>query len=330
MYRFYFDCGTSNIRGYLLEDRKVVGWKQLGIGSKDVSISSSREILINGLKSIYDEVIGAAGISDTEVAALYASGMVTSPYGLVEVPHALLPLDKEKIRESIFVYHEDSLFHRTINLIRGAKTAEGPLSMDSIDSVNNFRGEEMEVLGACSHIPRDWKCSKYIILLPGSHTHAILLENETLIDIFSIFSGEIFHALTTATILSSSTDVKNRTVKADREAIRFGCDFFRKYGFARAVYIVHAMKIFDVADNSKRRDCLSSIVISSVVQSLLSNMEGKWSGVTNIAISGAKNIVETYSEVIRQLAPGINVLLLPHEEAGTASSVEGFISLTCG
>jgi len=328
MYQFYCDCGTSNIRGYLIKDKKVFGKKHLGIGSKDVSISNDKRILVEGLKSVYDDLISRLGISDNEVSDLYASGMITSPFGLIEVPHAVLPLDKKKIRESIYTYSEDTLFHRQINLIRGAKTADGRLTLDSIDQINNLRGEEIEVLGICNHIPREWKSSQYIILLPGSHTHAVLMENETLIDIFSTFSGEIFHALTNATILSGSTEAKDETDRAiDKKVIQLGCNFVKKYGFARAVYIVHAMKIFDVSDNLIRRDCLSSIVVSSVIESLLLNMKNKWTGVKNVAVYANNNILETYLEVIKQFDPDMNVLSLLIEDSETTCSVEGFIRL---
>ena len=45
MYIFYFDSGTSNSRGYLLKDGKVIGMKKISLGSKDVSQSGERSFV---------------------------------------------------------------------------------------------------------------------------------------------------------------------------------------------------------------------------------------------------------------------------------------------
>lgn len=328
MYYFYWDCGTSKTRGYLISNGKVIDKKQLDIGSKDVSVLNDNKILIQGLKCIYDELLKRSGIEDQDVDSLYASGMVTSPYGLIEVPHAVLPLNIKKIKDSIYKYTEETLFHRQINLIRGAKTEDSHFSLENIAQINNVRGEEIEVLGICNHIPRSWKSSKYVILLPGSHTHAILMENETIIDIFSIFSGEIFHALTNSTILSSSTKIRDKdTQEIDMNAVRLGCNYVKQYGFARAIYIVHAMKIFDVADNAKRRDCLSSIVISSVIQSLQLNLDNKWIDVNRLVVYANRKLLEIYLEGIKEFNSAIQVYPLSIEDLGLTCSVEGFLSL---
>lgn len=49
-------------------------------------------MLIEGMKALYDQVLAANSLTDGDVEAIYASGMVTSPYGLKEVPHLVLPM----------------------------------------------------------------------------------------------------------------------------------------------------------------------------------------------------------------------------------------------
>lgn len=328
MYIVYFDCGTSKTRGYLIEDKKVIGIYKKDIGSKDVSIHNDNTILINGMKNIYDALLISSGLNDSDVSNIYASGMITSPYGLVEIPHAVTPIDKCKMKEYIHVYYESTSFNRNMNLIPGLKTTEAAGSFENIENINNVRGEEIEVMGICSHIPEKWKSSKYIVIIPGSHTHSLMLKGETVLDIYSTFSGELFHAVTSSTILSGSTaaDAKSDE-KVDMSAVTMGCSYLKKYGLARAMYIVHAMKIFDVGDNKIRRDCLNAVINGSVAEALAKNMKNKWKDIKYIAVYGDENILVTYKESIKQLFSytGVEVLAIDRNKFNCA--VEGLISI---
>ncbi|MBR0597871.1 2-dehydro-3-deoxygalactonokinase [Sinanaerobacter chloroacetimidivorans] len=328
MYYFYFDCGTSNTRGYLIQNSTVISSQNLNIGSKDVSICNDKSLLVRGLKTIYDSLLHKAGLTDHDISCIYASGMITSPYGLVEVPHAAIPIDKQGIKASIFIHFEHTLFHREIHLIRGLKTTSMDLSWDVIEEINNLRGEEVEIAGICNHLPIQWKSSKYIILLPGSHTHAVLMDKETILDIFSLFSGEIFHALTSATVLASSTEVQEGKLQSiDLNAVKKGCEYVQKYGFARAVYIIHAMKIFNIEDNYKRRSCLSGVVTSTVMQSFLKHLKSKWEQTNNIAVYAEESIANTYLEVLRYLTwnTGLETIALARNKMNCC--VEGFVDI---
>lgn len=104
-YILYFDSGTSNTRAYLLDrDFRICDSAKRTVGSKDSAIAGSNRVLIEGMKILYDQVLEANSLSDGDVEAIYASGMVTSPYGLKEVPgmrsmelHGLLGKKKEGI-----------------------------------------------------------------------------------------------------------------------------------------------------------------------------------------------------------------------------------------
>lgn len=301
MYLFYFDCGTSTTRGYLVQDGKVKSSVKRNIGSKDVSISNDNSILISAMREIYEAVLTEEKLRDCDINSIYASGMVTSPYGLVEVKHAAVPMDSRKMKENIYTYHEKIAFNRNIYLIPGLKTTNNNVTIENIDQINNVRGEEIEVLGIINHIPQNWKSSRYVIILPGSHTHSILMEGDTLLDIFSTFSGELFHAVTKSTILSDSTKAEDHF--PDSMSVKMGCSNLKKYGLARSIYIVHAMKVFDVGSNQKRNDCLNAVINASAVQSLSLNIDSKWKGVKNIAVYGDERMLAIYLEAINHFIP---------------------------
>jgi 2-keto-3-deoxy-galactonokinase len=294
MYIFYFDCGTSRTRGYLLKNGEILIDKKKEVGSKDVSINNNKRILVETLKELYDEILDKVGISDDEVKEVYASGMVTSPYGLVVVPHIEVPVDKIKMKNSLYKYREESLFKRNIYLLPGLKTMDPKTDINIIHKVNNVRGEEIEAIGVSNYIPENWKNDECVIILPGSHTHSILMKRGEIVDIFSTFSGELFHALTTSTILSNSTYINSNNEKIDCEIVEKGCKYFKEYGISRAIYIIHAMKVFELGYNSARRDCLSGIINGSVVDSIIKQMQRDWKDVRHVIVYGDTKILEIF------------------------------------
>ncbi len=330
MYIFYFDCGTSKTRGYLIKDGKIIEIHKKDIGSKDVSIQNDKSVLINGMKIIYDTLLINHNLEDKDICKIYASGMITSPFGLKEVPHAVTPIDKWKMKESIHVHYEDNKFNRDINLILGLKTTKSTGTFENIENINNVRGEEIEVMGILNHIPELWKSSKYIVIIPGSHTHTLMLEGETILDIYSTFSGELFHAVTTSTILSSSTELDNNSDIAldfNSNAVAMGCRNLKKYGLARALYIVHAMKIFDVGDNKFRRECLNAVINGSVVESLKLNMNTEWKDIKRIAVYGDENMLLTYKEAIKEFLPELSIEVLALNRDNYNCAFEGLITI---
>ena len=133
-YILYFDSGTSNTRAYLLDrDFRICDSAKRTVGSKDSAIAGSNRVLIEGMKILYDQVLEANSLSDGDVEAIYASGMVTSPYGLKEIPHLVLPMTVQDFADSLYPFHEDTCFHRDIFLVPGLKTLS-----DDFSFVNNL------------------------------------------------------------------------------------------------------------------------------------------------------------------------------------------------
>ena len=182
----YFDSGTSNTRIYLLDFRfQVLYWKKQPIGSKDSAISGSSSVLRKGMKALYDELLETCRLADKDVGQIYASGMVTSPYGLKEVPHCQVPIDVEHFSQKLYPYREEQYFEREIILIPGLRT-------DSFDFtfVNNMRGEEIQVIGVLEDIKGFTGGSA--VILPGSHTHVAYVKQNMIKGILSNFTGELF------------------------------------------------------------------------------------------------------------------------------------------
>ena len=96
LYYFYFDSGTTNTRACLLKDRTIICRGDIPVGSRDSALHQDRTVLISALKQLYDQLLTKSGITDTQIAEIYMSGMISSPSGLKEIEHLSTPVDFKK------------------------------------------------------------------------------------------------------------------------------------------------------------------------------------------------------------------------------------------
>lgn len=219
-YILYFDSGTSNTRAYLLDrEFRICDSAKRAVGSKDSAIAGTNRVLIEGMKALYDQVLAANSLTDGDVEAIYASGMVTSPYGLKEVPHLVLPMTVRDFADSLYPFHEDTCFHRDIFLVPGLKTLS-----DDFSFVNNLRGEEIEIIGALEELKAERDVENVVMLMPGSHTHGIYIQGDQITGIISNFTGELFYALKQDTILSPV--LTSDSLELDEAMVRKGIEIW--------------------------------------------------------------------------------------------------------
>lgn len=326
MYYVYMDSGTSNTRLYLVKDLELVDTYKANLGSKDSSIARDNNVLIKGLKELYDIFLKRNSLSDKDIECIYASGMVTCPHGIYEVPHMVAPVDLNKICQEKYIYNEQKYFKRPIYLIRGIKTLEEgrEVDMDSIRNVNNMRGEEIEIFGILSQ-QRDALNPQgaVAIFMPGSHTHICYVKNDTIYDCLSTFTGELSFALSTATVLGG--ELNDFGEEPAGAMILKGYEALLDNGVCRALYMVHASKIFNAADDKSRRYYLEGIISGSVIDTFLKKVQDEWKDVKQIIIAGDKNYLQSYKIILDSILKDITTVLVKPEKE--AFSYKGFIEI---
>ena len=310
-YILYYDSGTSNTRAYLLgEDLAVVRTEKKAVGSRDSAIAGSSAVLIAGMKELYDRILGSAGITGEDIRAIYASGMVTSPYGLKEVPHSIAPLSVRSFARDLVLFREDTLFHRDIWLIPGLKTVS-----ESFAFVGNMRGEEIEILGTLDELERRG-LRRAALILPGSHTHVAYVKDGIVSDILSTFTGELFYALKKETILAPI--LERAAAEPDERMVARGVKNLRRFGFNRALYIAHAMRIMDTGTPEERFSYSEGVVNGGVRQALEYYCENRWKDCDTAVIVSDEFMYKLFravfdgSEIIRR------VVWLPCPDGGFA------------
>jgi len=307
MHIVYFDSGTTNTRVYLIADLQVIDVIKEDFGSRDVSITGNDKLLLHNLKMLYYQLLDKNRLKDIDIERIYASGMVTCPFGITEIPHLSTPVSLEKLRDGIHQHFEQEFFNRSIFLIRGVKTlSEGfPLDTGNIAEVNNVRGEEIESFGLLSILPHEYAKSNLVVIFPGSHTHIIYLSGGVIKDILSTFSGELYHAIASDTVFSAS--IKNAGRELISEMVILGYECLKKYGFNRAIYIAHAIKIFDVSDNIGIRSYINGVISAGMVLALKKTMRKKWRKVENIIVAGSNDMVYIDEMVLKYAIKGIRI-----------------------
>ena len=323
-YYIYMDSGTSNTRAYLIRDGEVIDTREKSVGTKDSSISGSNKVLLEGLYSLYKEILDHNNLTDELVKSIWMSGMITNTWGIIEISHMALPIDAKKMYQETGRHFEDRYFHRELNLVRGAKTVKDDSIVDfeNIDTVNNVRGEEIEIVGiAGSTLAPN---GPFVVVSPGSHTHVCYVKDNKFTDIISNFTGELTHAISTQTILSGELD--HGDVKMTDEFVKKGYDYLHKYGIGRALYIVHATKVFDVCTDAERNQILAGIIAGSVADILAKTVLEKWNDVLKIIIIGGKEYVESYRILIKEALPDLPVEILEDID-GRSFALNGFFEL---
>ena len=273
----YFDSGTSNTRIYLLDSHcQLLYWRKKSIGSKDSAISGSSLALRRAMKDLYDELLDSCRLTDGDVDQIYASGMVTSPYGLKEVPHCQVPIDVKTFSRDLYPYWEEQYFNREIILVPGLRTESFDFTF-----VNNMRGEEIQIIGALEELKG--LSGGSAIILPGSHTHVAYVKQNMIKGILSNFTGELFQALKEETILSPILAEETRLVE---EMVKKGYTCLKNFGFNRAIYIAHAMRIFNQGTPEERFSFAEGVINGGIRQSIEYYCANVWPDCKNIILIG--------------------------------------------
>lgn len=274
-YYLYFDAGTTNTRAYLLdEDFNILQTAKENSGSKDSAIRGSNGIVVDTITSLYNKVLESSSVSEDSILEIFASGMVTSPYGLEEVPHVTIPVTVKDFSKNLHVYRENKHVKRSITLIPGLKTVQPEISL-----VGNMRGEEIEVMGVLDELKKR-RIRNAALVMPGSHTHVAYVRDDSIQDILSTFTGELFCALQKDTILAPILEA--RTNQLDPEMIALAYSNLSRFGFSRAMYIGHTMRIMDTYTPEQRYAYCEGVINGGVRQGLEYYLNNIWTDCDSI------------------------------------------------
>lgn len=301
----YFDSGTTNSRAYLLDkDGRLLDKHRVSIGSKDAAIAGKNDCLLAALHGMYRELLKANGLADGAIDAIYASGMATSPYGIAEIAHIKLPIALDALAFRMQTHMESRFFHRSICLIPGLKTENA-----DIRQVNNVRGEEMEVLGAMERIEAAFGDVPVAVVLPGSHTHVIIVQDGRFTDILSTFTGELYAAVLRGTILAPVLNAE--LAEYDDAMLRCGVRSVRELGLNRALYICHAMRMLNYENARAQASYGEGVLLGGLSQAIDERCKAQWRNVKHFVILTDAKMAAVYRTVLEECETEFALDVLP-------------------
>ncbi len=187
-----------------------------------------------------------------------------------------------------------------------------------------MRGEEIEIFGIIPDLPQEWQKQEMAVFLPGSHTHVAYIREGILQDIWSTFSGELYHAVSTSTVLSDS--IRCDTDVLDEQMVVQGYKNLMEYGLNRALYICHAMKIFNASDNAERKSYLEGVITAGVISGFEKIAENRWGRVNKVVVAGSGKLTRVYEVLLKEAENRYEVITLAACRK-QSFAVKGFVGM---
>lgn len=180
----FIDWGTSSLRVY--SPTSTSGSPPLLLFSDPAG--GVLGVAAGDFSSALERALEAAGIGDR--GPVLVSGMAGSSRGWAETPYVSAPADAATIAGGARTLLSDT--GRVVVLLPGVRTAVNANGLPDI-----MRGEETQVLG----VPA---ADADILVLPGTHSKWVLMDETGIKAATTFMTGELFHTLRKHSILSSS------------------------------------------------------------------------------------------------------------------------------
>ncbi len=229
------DGGTTNTRVALLCGAQMIDAVKIPFGAK--AAIGNRERLQEEIASAIQKL--RTRHPEVQVSQALACGMLTSEFGLMEIPHVLLPAGLPELHNSM---ERTEMFGLPIAFVPGVK-----YKGQSYASTDVMRGEECELFGILAAYPQlAWESC--VMVLPGSHSKHIYMNRERKIDkMITCMTGEMIFALSQHTVLKSAIDLGMEALSEDY--LRKGYEMSREAGLNAALMKVRILKnMFQATD----------------------------------------------------------------------------------
>lgn len=308
------DCGTSNTRIALVKNGEILKYKKFAIGAGKTAASGSNTELMKTIKEGLDEIF--AETKRTEITGIYASGMITSEFGLVTIDHVITPCGKEKLKANTQSHIFDDICDIPITFIPGVRNDFDKDDENAILDADMMRGEETEVFGLVSIMGIEGAVT---VLLPGTHAKIIQLDKMGRIEkCFTAMSGELFGAIKKDTILNNC--ITENIAKYDTEYLGLGFETAKKIGTNAALFKTRLLKNFYKLTEDKLSAFIEGIILSSDIELL-----GKLSNNDKIIIGGCEPLKSSFEFLIKKYLK--KEVICATEEQVRNSTVVGAISI---
>jgi 2-dehydro-3-deoxygalactonokinase len=243
---------------------------------------------------------------------LVISGMASSSIGWLELPYAKapLPLDGRGLRSQ--------------ELSWGSPAWVGPTWLISgiASETEMMRGEETEIIGLMSDPSLAALRQRSLLILPGTHSKHVWIENDAVVDFRTFMTGELFEVLGRHSVLRASVDLDHRTEddspplsESDREAFEEGVGWARRHGLAGGLFRVRTRAVLEHRSLANNTWFFSGLLIGAEVDSI-----SRSAGDRPVILAATRGVSDLYSLALEMIAgAAIKWIRLPPEQVEPAT-----------
>ncbi len=239
------------------------------------------------------------------------SGMASSSIGIMELPYAELPFSLDGAQARTYRMDPSRMFPHPVLLVSGVKS-----------ETDVMRGEETQLMG----LRRQFR-SNAVFLFPGTHSKHIHVQNGFITGFETYMTGEIFHLLTSHSILKDSVQRPRLDVEPGGEelaAFRKGVNHPWGGNLLHAAFQVRTNDLLGKLDKGLNFFFLSGLLIGNELRHL--KEEGKAAQASEVVLCGGQSFTTFYRQAAEELGIRQQLLTVSDEAAGLAAS-SGHLSL---
>ncbi len=282
------DGGTTNTRIRLMTDDKVTDTVQVKIGSSE----KDNTALKCAVKEMISKILERNNLQEKDICAVLTAGMITSEFGLFELPHITAPAGVKEFADSIKEVLLPEISTIPFWFIPGLKNNE--------PEPNMMRGEETECIGLCASLNVH---EPVAIILPGTHNKVILFDENKITACNSMMSGELIAALHGYTLLRHALPEK-LPKEYDESALFAGADYCKMYGLTDAALRVRSIQ----KAGTRTQDWLASYLVGAVLYCDIIAISGKSQG-CRLLIGGANPLRSEVASLCARYLPNLITVL---------------------
>lgn len=277
------DAGTTNTRTFLWRDGSVIAQATQEIGVRNTAIDGHNGALKQALRDSIASVQAQAGLNSSQIGLVMASGMITSPMGVQEVPHLPAPAGIAQLAHGMQAVALPDVLDQPLWLIPGVRNQHGAIGLHNAEAMDMMRGEETEVIGLLDRLQLGVAAT---LIMPGSHTKLVSVDEEgRIVGCATTIAGELLQAITQNTLIRQSVDGEFADSLVPKMLLA-GAAAAQKTGLARACFSVRTLGQFGAVERNERANFLMGAVLSGDLLALRNSSAIKMRPDTALVITG--------------------------------------------
>ena len=289
------DWGTSSLRAFLMQDAKVVETRRSGHGIQHLPAAGSA--------AFEKAFAGIAGdwVRQWPTIKVVASGMVGSAQGWREAPYVRCPADLCALAQNLVLV--SSGLGPDIAIAPGVLLDQPGLLPDVM------RGEEIQIAGALSE-KHQWATHSCIVL-PGTHSKWVQVEDGKLMHFSTYMTGELFAVLRQHSILGRLLpETREPGGEPNRAAFELGLAEAQRSlagDLAHQIFATRTLGLTGRLPHDALVDYLSGLLIGSELVSGLARFQNL--SAVPLAMIGEPTLCQRYAQAFNYLGQPVAAVL---------------------